>query len=420
MTKKQALRLCLPLFAVLAAVATVLVEKHAKATARGHGGKDLANLEDLFSDEETQGYVEFEDVLACYFMSGAARDDRAHRQDRVAAYFEAVQKAKLMEELCELDSDEKRLEFLEQHRARQATNASRGAQGKDELPPELRFEKDADAPAPQAEEEWRAKKTRAREQLLKILEGEEDLELDDILDALFLSGMTTQDMECNIAAKRAFLLNKMGARMLDTLASTRDNDKALECLGQYASWKKTDEERNNRDEIKEEAGGSGRGLFNFSMKVGRIEKLMAYLENRELMNEIAQFPIRHGGAELRMQNGELDSGRQADEEAPGDVEPFAVIECASVRKMTVDGDIWHSAVFLPDYLLLHENRSGGCLVVWKNGQHVASFPWSEDLEFESIALRRDFTAKLKTAGSAPKTLTFNFAKPNGSELLVEQ
>lgn len=206
-------------------------------------------------------------------------------------------------------------------------------------------------------------------------------------------------------------------------ASALSNEKRVGLSSGSERWQKLDVKRNLRDEASQ-GDGTGRSGFITGMENGRKVKFQAYLKNMALLDEIEKFPIRHDGKTFHMQNGELDRYFPASDNEPAHFEPFAIIVPSTVRKCVIGNEVWHIAVFVPDYLIIHEMKHGGCLVAWKNGEHVASFTWGEDFDIAQIGMTA--TKKVKIVGEAylhdepkiKKSMVFDLATPNGKELEV--
>ena len=161
------------------------------------------------------------------------------------------------------------------------------------------------------------------------------------------------------------------------------------------------------------------------MEIDRMKKYIAYLDNMELMDEIETFPVRCLEKDCIMQNGEIDFDFPKTSFEAAHAEPVAIIAPATVKKQVIDGDVWHVAVFLPDDLIPHEMKHGGCLVVWKNRQHVSSYTWEEDIRISKLEFSRE--KKVRISGRKivdydkdgdATSMEFDIAEPNGKELNV--
>ena len=214
------------------------------------------------------------------------------------------------------------------------------------------------------------------------------------------------------------------AQLCDLILAQSDASKQEKIFSQFKKWKTLDERRNKRDRAVL-AGGSWASIFMSLEEIERNEKLSAYLNNMERMDEIEYFQVRCLGKKLFMQNGEIDFLFPKDSFMPEHPEPVAIIDPATVRKQIIGKDVWHVAVFVPDYLIPHEVKHGGCLVVWKNRNHIASFTWEKDIRISAV----EFSGQQKVRISGCEivdydkdgeavSMEFDFSEPNDKELDV--
>lgn len=247
---------------------------------------------------------------------------------------------------------------------------------------------------------------------------------ESLLDLFFDGGQTTVTIDFRTGCQESWESMKSMADFYDFVLAQTDSAKQQKIISRFKKWQAIDEKRNERDKPGLE-GGTGASIFMSVMEMERNKKFSAYLKNMELMDEIEHFQVRCIGKDFSMQNGELDFLFPKTEYTPEHSEQFAIILPATVKKQTIGKDVWHVAVFLPDYLIPHEVKHGGCLVVWKNGKHVASFPWEKDVRVTSVVFSGQ--KKVKISGfeiddydkdGDAVSMEYDFSEPNGSELNV--